>query len=610
MKCFKLILTGLIILSIIQTISVYGSEKSWWNTDWEKKRICTISELSGNDLRDYPVNITMNTALEISEGDMNSDCSDLRVINETSMKELEFSILYPNSENTVITTKLNLTAGSVVDDVYVYYRNSDASAVNISFNDAFYEFWDDFERIDIWDKWGSDNGVDPGYSVSSGGNLKQVAESGQWHWVNVWTLKDFEYTQGWQIDFDFYNTNGNAYGKIVFGDKNNVGREFNTDPESFRSIMRSNTQFYGSYDQYFTTHNSGGGHIHHHSWNLGPGWHNQRIIYDYYNGEFKHWVDGTCLGTPSTANVLSGNIRDWKFGHVLQGGNTGIQPVLDNVKIRAWVDTEPITQLGYEERAQPSLEWTKYYGGSGGDNGYSVQQTCDGGYIIAGYTDSYGEGGLDFYLVKANSNGDMLWNKTYGGPGMDFGMSVHLTTDGGYIVSGFTDSFGAGSRDVYLVKTDSNGDLLWNKTYGGINIDVGRFVDETSDGCYIIAGYTYSFGEGDRDFYLVKTDSNGDMLWNKTYGGPDRDFATSVQETTDGGYIITGLTKSYGAGGDDVYLIKTDSDGNMTWNNTYGGSDYDGGYSVSQTADGGYIITGETRSFSSGNRDLYQTEDT
>ena len=248
--------------------------------------------------------------------------------------------------------------------------------------------------------------------------------------------------------------------------------------------------------------------------------------------------------------------------------------------------------------AEPVVEWEKTFGGSDYDYGWSVQQTSDGGYIIAGFTHSYGAGYRDVYLVKTDSAGNLQWEKTFGGSNFEHGRSVQQTSDGGYIIAGETYSYGAGSYDVYLVKTDSAGNLQWEKTFGGSDYDVGYSVQQTSDGGYIIAGYTYSYGAGSCDVYLVKTNSAGNLQWQKTFGGADVDWGLSVQQTSDGGYVIAGYTYSYGAGSTDFYLVKTDSAGNLQWQKTFGGADADGGYSVRQTSDGGYIIAGWTRSYS------------
>jgi uncharacterized delta-60 repeat protein len=247
-----------------------------------------------------------------------------------------------------------------------------------------------------------------------------------------------------------------------------------------------------------------------------------------------------------------------------------------------------------------NVQWAKTYGGTDGDYAYSVQQTSDGGYIIAGYTRSFGAGGSDILLIKTDANGNIIWAKTYGGTSGDVAYSIQQTFDGGYILAGYTASFGAGSWDIFLVKTDANGNIIWAKTYGGTSSDTAYSVQQTSDGGYIIAGYTRSFGTGwDEDVILIKTDANGNLQWAKTYGGTWgawSDYAHSVQQTSDGGYIVAGLTWSFGG----IFLIKTDANGNIIWVKTYWGTISDYAYSVQQTSDGGYIVAGYTTSFGAG----------
>jgi hypothetical protein len=249
--------------------------------------------------------------------------------------------------------------------------------------------------------------------------------------------------------------------------------------------------------------------------------------------------------------------------------------------------------------------WTRTCGGADGREGSSIQQTSDGGYIVTDGTGLLGQGSWDVYLVKTNASGDTLWTRIYGGMEHDLGRSVQQTADSGYVVAGYTWSFGAGSSDVYLMKTDASGDTLWARTYGGTGGDVGYSVQQTSDGGYIVAGVTASFGAGQYDVYLIKTDASGDTLWTRTYGGPDGDGGYSVQQISDGGYIIAGITESFGAGLCDVYLIKTDANGDTLWTRTYGGTSDDFGYSVRQSADGGYVIAGYTASFGAGSYDVY-----
>ncbi len=247
--------------------------------------------------------------------------------------------------------------------------------------------------------------------------------------------------------------------------------------------------------------------------------------------------------------------------------------------------------------AKPMEEWNKTYGGPYGDGAWSLQGTRDGGYVIAGYTSSLGQGS-DLWLIKVDSLGEKQWDEIFGGSGEDIGYSVSQTGDGGYVVAGTTKSYGMGSEYLWLLRTDSNGTKLWDRTFGGFVSSSGDgawSVNESKDGGYIITGYTRSFGAGAKDLWLVKTDSQGKKLWDRTFGGSKDDVGMSVVQTRDGGYVVTGRTASYGSGKDDIWLIKTDSSGKEQWNRTFGGSADDVGLQVLETLDG-YVVTGRTES--------------
>jgi hypothetical protein len=252
-----------------------------------------------------------------------------------------------------------------------------------------------------------------------------------------------------------------------------------------------------------------------------------------------------------------------------------------------------------------NLQWTRTVGGAGYDGALFIVQTTDGGYAVAGYTQSFGAGNSDFYIVKLDAGGNFQWNKTIGGPNEDVALAIVQTTDGGYAAGGYTYSFGAGDRDYYVVKLDSSGNLQWNRTIGGLYYEYGETIIQTSDGGYAMAGFTYSFGAGSGDFYIVKLDAAGNFQWNRTIGGTDADYCLSVIQTTDGGYALAGQVNSFGAGSNDYYVVKLDSAGTLQWTRSVGGAYLDYGESVIQTPDGGYAVGGLTYSFGAGDQDLY-----
>jgi hypothetical protein len=239
-------------------------------------------------------------------------------------------------------------------------------------------------------------------------------------------------------------------------------------------------------------------------------------------------------------------------------------------------------------------EWNRTYGGPQDEKGYGVKQTADGGYIIIGYVDTFGNGKGDALLIKTDSEGTMLWEKVFGGANNDRGQSVQQTNDGGYIIAGTTNSYGAGEYDMWLIKTDCNGSEEWNRTFGGPDSDIGYSAQQTMDGGYVINGETYSTDTdpGNWNMWLVKTDEVGIEQWNRTFGGTGDELCYSGQQTADGGYVLAGGRGTFNRSF-DFLLVKTDENGVEQWNRSFGGNDPELGSSVQQALDGGYVIVGD-----------------
>ncbi|MDR2351801.1 MAG: T9SS C-terminal target domain-containing protein [Deltaproteobacteria bacterium] len=276
------------------------------------------------------------------------------------------------------------------------------------------------------------------------------------------------------------------------------------------------------------------------------------------------------------------------------------------------------TSVVKAENSAPRIEWQKLFGGSESDSALSIQQTSDGGYIIAGYSDSNdgdvtgNHGKDDYWIVKLDSMGTLKCQKSFGGSEIDQAYSIHQTSDGGYIIAGYSSSYDGdvtgnhAYEDYWIVKLNSLGTLQWQKSLGGNGTDRAYSIQQTSDGGYIIAGISNSNNgdvTGDHmkgDYWIVKLDSLGTLQWQKSFGGSRRDFAYCIQQTSDGGYIIAGeswsndgdVTGNHGKG--DYWIVKLDSLGILQWQKSFGGSNQDFPYSIQQTSDGGYIVAGES----------------
>jgi hypothetical protein len=254
--------------------------------------------------------------------------------------------------------------------------------------------------------------------------------------------------------------------------------------------------------------------------------------------------------------------------------------------------------------------WTKKYGGAGREEGHAVQQTGDGGFIIAGTTTSYGAGRTDAWLIRTNAAGDTVWTKTYGGSSEDYAEAVELTADGGFIITGNTFYPGSVNSDLWLIRADATGDTLWTRTFGGPGIEQGKSVQQTSDGGFVVTGRLSSFSAiGQSDVWLIRTDADGDSLWTRSFAGPGPswsfDYGNAVQQTIDGGFVVVGSTDNGSITvGSDVFLIRTDANGDTLWTRAYAGIGSDEGHAIQETAGGGFIIAGETYSPSTSDTDL------
>lgn len=269
-----------------------------------------------------------------------------------------------------------------------------------------------------------------------------------------------------------------------------------------------------------------------------------------------------------------------------------------------------------------SLVWSKVYGLAGREYPYDVYETQDGGFVVAGhkrlksgnhldYLGSY----WDFWILRLDGDGNVLWEQTYGDRGYEKAHAILEVQDGGIVVAGFTTSYGPGTledgvpfreskKNVWVARLDSSGQIVWEYVAGGVEEDGAYAVQETSDGHFIVAGFDSStHGKGNYDFLVVKLDSDGNEVWKHTYGGIYPENAYAVQETEDGGFIIAGDTWSMGNGNTDFLVMKIDRDGGEIWRRSFGGEKFERAYALRRTADGNYVVAGYTSSYGAGDKD-------
>ena len=228
-----------------------------------------------------------------------------------------------------------------------------------------------------------------------------------------------------------------------------------------------------------------------------------------------------------------------------------------------------------------------------------VLEANDGGFAIVGDISTTNEG-RKVYLIRTNANGDTLWTRTYARTNNNIGNSLQQLKDEGFIIAA------RDGNDFYIIRTNSVGDTIWTRTFGGAETEIAFDINETIDSGFIITGWTNSFGSGNQDIYVVRINKLGDTLWTRTFGGTEEDIGTSILRTKNNEFIITGHTRSFGEGLDDIYILRINDNGDIIWTKTIGGQNTDYAYSIEQTDDNGFIIAGLTRSFSSnGSSDAY-----
>ena len=249
--------------------------------------------------------------------------------------------------------------------------------------------------------------------------------------------------------------------------------------------------------------------------------------------------------------------------------------------------------------------WSHTYGGINVEACYKAIPLEDGGFILAGHTGSYGAGDFDYWLLKIDSQGSQLWSRTYGGSSADRCFDAIRTSDGGYVMAGLTQSFGAHSSDIWILKVSDTGDSLWSRKFGGTGQDVAIAVTESGDGSLLFTGITGSQGEPNGDVILQKLSASGDSLWVHTFGGNQYDAPWAIAQTPTGGYAIAGYTNSMGAGASDFYFVVTDESGNELWHRTYGGAMDEWCYDMIPMSSDGYLLAGRTASFGSGGYDMW-----
>ena len=255
---------------------------------------------------------------------------------------------------------------------------------------------------------------------------------------------------------------------------------------------------------------------------------------------------------------------------------------------------------------QAGTTWARAYGKNKRESANSVAVTTDGGFVVAGWTQSFGKGNSDFWVIKLDAHGNIIWEKTYGKRGREKANCIIQTKDGGFIVAGETTSYPRYLINIWVLKLDQHGNIVWQKSYGGPGNEIPDSIIETADGGYLISGTIHRLNTGKfkhRDFLLIKIDKNGKLQWQKAYGGKGDEEGHAVVQTSDGGFAVVGRSTSFSKDWGDFWVLKTDKMGTPQWEMTYGGPYDDRPYGLIQTSDGGYLLTGHSQSFGERPRD-------
>jgi uncharacterized delta-60 repeat protein len=301
---------------------------------------------------------------------------------------------------------------------------------------------------------------------------------------------------------------------------------------------------------------------------------------------------GLLMGQGSWARTYGGTSYDYAWS-ITQTSDSGCAVAGWTYSFGAGLSDFLVFKLS----SNGTLQWARTFGGAGQDEAWSITQTSDGGYVVAGETWGFGAGDCDLLVLRLASDGTLQWARTFGGTSYDCVYHATQTSDGSYVMVGETKSFGAGNSDLFVLKLASNGTLQWARTFGGIDYDGALSVTQTSDSGCVVAGWTYSFGAGNYDLLVLKLASNGTLQWARTFGGAGMDYAWSIIRTSDDCYVAAGETGSFGAGNSDILVLKLASNGTLQWAGAFGGTSDDYAYSMTQTTDGGFAIAGETYGF-------------